>query len=219
LHGSGCGSPGASGNPLQPWGATSTTPWTASPLTRWRYLPEKNDVGDVIGPGRKRGTLTPIVLTDGQDLRSSCLPIAAFRALLRSLEVPGRGLHPEPWCATSRISNTRAAVTGLKAAKKRWAMILAKAAPGIRFNEHMEGDCETVFRHACKLGLEGIVSKRKDFGLSLGTLARLAQNEECKCSSREARSGGGLGQAAVKQYGARPLGAARTMPHRIERSC
>jgi bifunctional non-homologous end joining protein LigD len=41
-------------------------------------------------------------------------------------------------------------------------MILAKAGPGIRFNEHMEGDGETVFRHACKLGLEGIVSKRKE---------------------------------------------------------
>jgi hypothetical protein len=27
---------------------------------------------------------------------------------------------------------------------------------------HMEDDGETVFRHACKLGLEGIVSKRKD---------------------------------------------------------
>jgi hypothetical protein len=27
-------------------------------------------------------------------------------------------------------------------------MILAKAGPGIRFNEHMEGDGETVFRHA-----------------------------------------------------------------------
>jgi bifunctional non-homologous end joining protein LigD len=40
-------------------------------------------------------------------------------------------------------------------------MMLAKAWPGIRFNEHMEGDGETVFRHACKLGLEGIVSKRK----------------------------------------------------------
>jgi bifunctional non-homologous end joining protein LigD len=39
-------------------------------------------------------------------------------------------------------------------------MLLAKAVPGIRFNEHMEGAGETVFRHACKLGLEGIVSKR-----------------------------------------------------------
>jgi bifunctional non-homologous end joining protein LigD len=41
-------------------------------------------------------------------------------------------------------------------------MILAKAGAGIRINEHMEGDGETVFRHACKLGLEDIVSKRKD---------------------------------------------------------
>jgi bifunctional non-homologous end joining protein LigD len=41
-------------------------------------------------------------------------------------------------------------------------MILAKAGAGIQFNEHMEGDGGTVFRHACKLGLEGIVSKRKD---------------------------------------------------------
>jgi bifunctional non-homologous end joining protein LigD len=40
-------------------------------------------------------------------------------------------------------------------------MILARAGPGIRFNEHMDGDGETVFRHACKFGLEGIVSKRK----------------------------------------------------------
>jgi len=41
-------------------------------------------------------------------------------------------------------------------------MMLAKAGPGIRFNEHIEGEGETVFRHVCKLGLEGIVSKRKD---------------------------------------------------------
>jgi hypothetical protein len=39
---------------------------------------------------------------------------------------------------------------------------LAKARPGIRFNEHIGGDGPTVFAHACKLGLEGIVSKRKD---------------------------------------------------------
>jgi bifunctional non-homologous end joining protein LigD len=39
---------------------------------------------------------------------------------------------------------------------------VAKASPGIRFNEHMEGDGPTAFAHACKLGLEGIVSKRKD---------------------------------------------------------
>jgi ATP-dependent DNA ligase len=50
----------------------------------------------------------------------------------------------------------------LEVRKATLASIVAKASPGIRFNEHMEGDGPTVFAHACKLGLEGIVSKRKD---------------------------------------------------------
>ena len=48
----------------------------------------------------------------------------------------------------------------LEVRKAMLASIVAKASPGIRFNEHMEGDGPTVFAHACKLGLEGIVSKR-----------------------------------------------------------
>jgi bifunctional non-homologous end joining protein LigD len=50
----------------------------------------------------------------------------------------------------------------LESRKATLEMILVKAGSGIQFNEHMEGDGEIVFRHACKLGLEGIVSKRKD---------------------------------------------------------
>jgi bifunctional non-homologous end joining protein LigD len=50
----------------------------------------------------------------------------------------------------------------LEVRKATLASVLAKAGPGIRFNEHIEGDGPTVFAHACKLGLEGIVSKRKD---------------------------------------------------------
>jgi bifunctional non-homologous end joining protein LigD len=38
---------------------------------------------------------------------------------------------------------------------------LRRAAPGLRLNEHIEADGLTVFAHACKMGLEGIVSKRK----------------------------------------------------------
>jgi bifunctional non-homologous end joining protein LigD len=49
----------------------------------------------------------------------------------------------------------------LEGRKATLEMMLANAGPGIRFNEHIEGEGETVFRHACKLGLEGIVSKRK----------------------------------------------------------
>jgi bifunctional non-homologous end joining protein LigD len=49
----------------------------------------------------------------------------------------------------------------LQVRKATLASILAKARPGIRFNEHVEGDGATIFAHACKMGLEGIVSKRK----------------------------------------------------------
>ena len=38
---------------------------------------------------------------------------------------------------------------------------LKKAGPALRFSEHLEGaDGEAMFRHACAMGLEGIVSKR-----------------------------------------------------------
>jgi bifunctional non-homologous end joining protein LigD len=47
--------------------------------------------------------------------------------------------------------------------KATLASLLARATPGLRFNEHLdEEDGPLVFAHACKLGLEGIVSKRKD---------------------------------------------------------
>ena len=44
----------------------------------------------------------------------------------------------------------------LQVRKATLASIVAKARPGIRFNEHIEGDGPTVFAHACKMGLEGI---------------------------------------------------------------
>jgi bifunctional non-homologous end joining protein LigD len=45
--------------------------------------------------------------------------------------------------------------------KATLASVLAKAGAGLRLNEHLEyDDGDLVFRHACKLGLEGIVSKR-----------------------------------------------------------
>jgi len=46
--------------------------------------------------------------------------------------------------------------------KATLASILSKASPGILLNAHFEHDGPTVFAHTCRLGLEGIVSKRKD---------------------------------------------------------
>jgi bifunctional non-homologous end joining protein LigD len=53
--------------------------------------------------------------------------------------------------------------------KATLASLLARATPGLRFNEHLdEADGPLVFVHACKLGLEGIVSKRRDSSYSSG---------------------------------------------------
>jgi bifunctional non-homologous end joining protein LigD len=48
--------------------------------------------------------------------------------------------------------------------RKRWlAKLLGRAKRrAIRFNEHLTGDGPTVFDHVCRMGLEGIVSKRVD---------------------------------------------------------
>jgi ATP-dependent DNA ligase len=44
--------------------------------------------------------------------------------------------------------------------KARLARLLTRALAGIVYNEYTDEDGATVFRHACKLGFEGIVSKR-----------------------------------------------------------
>jgi ATP-dependent DNA ligase len=47
--------------------------------------------------------------------------------------------------------------------KATLASLVAHAAPGLRLNEHLDhDDGPLVFEHACRLGLEGIVSKRRD---------------------------------------------------------
>jgi bifunctional non-homologous end joining protein LigD len=49
----------------------------------------------------------------------------------------------------------------LEERKARLTDLLAPGVGGIELSEHIEADGATVFRHACKLGCEGIVSKRR----------------------------------------------------------
>ena len=73
--------------------------------------------------------------------------------------------------------------------KATLASVLAKATAGLRLNEHMEHhDGEVVFRHACKMGLEGIVSKRRDSRYRSGPPQRLSGNASGRCIGRS--SGG-----------------------------
>jgi hypothetical protein len=62
------------------------------------------------------------------------------------LELDGEDFRPKP----------------LFARKARLERLLAKAPAGTQYNDRVEGDGATVFEHACKLGLESIVSKHRD---------------------------------------------------------
>ena len=44
--------------------------------------------------------------------------------------------------------------------KRTLAKLLHRSPAGITFNEYYDGDGTTLFRHACRFGCEGIVSKR-----------------------------------------------------------
>ena len=51
-------------------------------------------------------------------------------------------------------------VCGVARGQATLASLLRGCLPGLRINEHLPYPGDVVFRHACKMGLEGIVSKR-----------------------------------------------------------
>ena len=83
----------------------------------------------------------------------------------------------------------------LEVRKATLASLLAKAGSGLRLNEHLEhDDGEVVFRHACKLGLEGIVSKRKGSPYRSGRSPDWLKMKNPEASCSEARGRGGMGE-------------------------
>ena len=86
----------------------------------------------------------------------------------------------------------------LEVRKATLASIVAKASPGIRFNEHIEGDGPTVFAHACKMGLEGIVSKWKNSAYGCGRSPDWLKmkNSDAPAVKREAEEDWGRGRGA-----------------------
>jgi bifunctional non-homologous end joining protein LigD len=84
-------------------------------------------------------------MTSFQLLRQQRNEPQAFLYAFDLLELNGTDLRREP----------------IEVRKATLASILRKSRPGVRLNEHLEHpDGLTVFQHACKMGLEGIVSKR-----------------------------------------------------------
>src|SRR6266403_4766644 len=82
----------------------------------------------------------------------------------------------------------------LEVRKATLRSMLAKAGLGLRYNEHLESDGPTVFAHACKMGLEGIVSKRKDSAYRSGRSPDWLKmkNPACAAVKREAEEDWGV---------------------------
>jgi bifunctional non-homologous end joining protein LigD len=64
---------------------------------------------------------------------------------------------------------------------------------GIAVNKHFIGDADIVYRHACKLGCEGIVSKRLGSTYRSGRSKHWLKTKNPAGAGRKARSRGGLG--------------------------
>jgi bifunctional non-homologous end joining protein LigD len=72
--------------------------------------------------------------------------------------------------------------------KATLASVLARVAPSLRFNEHLDDHGPTVFAHVWKLGLEGIVSKRRDSSYRSGRSPHWikSKNPQAPAAKREA---------------------------------
>jgi bifunctional non-homologous end joining protein LigD len=90
--------------------------------------------------------LGPDGLSRFEELRSRRAAHAAILYAFDLIEHDGEDLRNLPYL-------------GRKAALAR---LLRNTEAGIRFNEHIAEDGPVVFAHACRLGAEGIVSKRVD---------------------------------------------------------
>jgi bifunctional non-homologous end joining protein LigD len=70
--------------------------------------------------------------------------------------------------------------------KRRLAGLLRLPHEGIALNEHYEGDGATIFKHACALGCEGIVSKRLGSPYRAGRSAHWLKIKKAPAVKREA---------------------------------
>ena len=88
---------------------------------------------------------SPVTTRGGRASIASATASTTAACFSTPSELSGDDLRPDP----------------LEVRKATLASVLAnKAGSGLRLNEHIEADGPTVFAHARKLGLEGMVSKR-----------------------------------------------------------
>jgi len=104
-------------------------------------------------------------------------PAEIFLYAFDLLELDGQDLRREP----------------LETRKATLASLLRGCGPGLRLVEHLAHGGDVVYRHACKLSCEGIVSKRLGSPYAQRPHAALAKAQGPGGAGGEARGGGRLG--------------------------
>ena len=89
--------------------------------------------------------------------------------------------------------------------KEALRAVIGDGAGPVRFSDHFEESGELVLRHACRLGLEGVISKDRDSPYRAG---RGRSWLKCKCSARQEFVIGGftVSTASAKAIGSLALG-------------
>jgi bifunctional non-homologous end joining protein LigD len=131
-------------------------------------------------------------LIDGEAITCSEAGLAEFDGLRNRrgevhlcafdlLELDGRDLRLEPLMERRRLL----------------AELVRKPRCGLVLNEQFDHDGTLVFEHACLLGCEGIVSKRKDSRYRSGRSHHWVEGQESGGTSGHARDRRGLGQTQM----------------------
>ncbi|MBX6321080.1 MAG: DNA ligase D [Rhodospirillaceae bacterium] len=149
-------------------------------------------------------------LIDGEVVAADAAGLTSFAALQQALstgETAALVYYAFDLLHLDGRDLTRAA---LEARKQTLRDLLAAAPPGgtIRYSDHQAGHGAAVLEAACRLGLEGIVSKRRDAPYQPG---RGRSWIKCKCTGREEFAIAGYVTSTVSRHavGSLALGAYR----------
>jgi hypothetical protein len=117
-----------------------------------------------------------------------------------------RGIVP------TRDGNRQCSISGdrrepLEVRKQTLASLLRGSLPGVQFNQHLAHRGDVVFAHACRMGLEGIVSKRLGSHYRSGRSSDWLKfkNPAAPAVQREAEEDWGGGDAGAVSAGRHPV--------------
>ncbi|MCJ2139442.1 DNA ligase D [Methylobacterium sp. E-066] len=126
----------------------------------------------------------PSALVDGEIVVETAAGVSSFSALQQALAAGDTGSAVFYAFDLLYLDGRDLRALPLMERKDLLLQSLDDAQPGgpIRFSEHLAADGEAMARHACRLGLEGIVAKRADAPYRSG---RTDAWRKIKCSSSE----------------------------------